>query len=243
MEIAMIRLSIIIPAYNEEKYLPATLDSVERSIEGLRDLAEVIVVDNESRDSTAEIARASGAKIVEESVHNISRVRNTGARAAAGDMLMFLDADTCIPVGLGPRLIELAGDPKCFGGAVVVDYTRFERSWMRVYSSMWRFWGEVFNMKGGAAQFCRRDVFESVGGYDESVFVGEDIEFYWAVTKYARQNGGRMESITDMSVTTSSRRFDKMGLVKTLVVTHPVFIGLYRKKASAWKDWYENAVR
>jgi glycosyltransferase involved in cell wall biosynthesis len=237
------KLSIVIPAYNEEKYLPATLESVRLSLEPIGDAAELIVVDNESTDATAEIAQRFGAKVVSETVHNSSRVRNTGAKAASGEMLLFLDADTHMPPGLASSVAELARDPECFGGAVTVDYTRFERPWIRVYASMWRFWGKVFNMKGGAAQFCRREAFETIGGYDEAVYLGEDVEFYWALTKYARQNGGRLNFIEDMSVTTSSRRFDKMGLFKTIVLTHPFFIAAFRKTPGAWKDWYENAVR
>lgn len=237
------KLSIIIPACNEEKYLPATLESVRQALRPTGDVAELIVVDNDSTDTTAAIAREFGATVIPEQIHNISRVRNTGAKAASGEMLLFLDADTQMPPSLASRIVELANDPKCFGGAVVVDYTRFERRWVRFYAAAWKFWGKVFNMRGGAAQFCRREAFDAVGRYDETVYLGEDIEFYWALTKYAGQNGGRLEFIEDMSVTTSSRRFDKMSLFKTLVITHPFYIALYRKKAAAWKDWYENAVR
>src|SRR4029078_12159401 len=88
-------LSVIIPAFNEETCLPATLAAVGEAADGLR--CDVICVDNESTDRTREIALARGAVVVSESVHNIGRVRNTGARAARGDVLVFVDADTWIP--------------------------------------------------------------------------------------------------------------------------------------------------
>ncbi|MCA1589368.1 MAG: hypothetical protein LC730_07090, partial [Acidobacteria bacterium] len=107
----------------------------------------------------------------------------------------------------------------------------------------WEFWGRLFNMKQGAAQFCRKAVFEKVGGYDERIYLGEDIEFYWHLTRYAMENRGRLAFIQELKVRTSTRRFDKMSIWKTLVLTNPMYILLYSRKASAWKDWYENAVR
>lgn len=103
--------------------------------------------------------------------------------------------------------------------------------------------GQVLNMRQGAAQFCRKSAFTELQGFDEQIFMGEDIDFYWRMTKFAKENGGRVEFIDEPKVTTSSRRFDKMGLLKTLVITHPFFIAFNWKRRSAWKDWYENAVR
>lgn len=236
------KISIVIPAFNEEKYLGKTLSSI-CSAAARVDAAEIIVVDNESTDGTAEVAGKFGVKLVTENVHNIGRVRNTGAATASGDVLLFIDADTVVPEEFIARVLQLVRDESCFGGSASVGYTRFERSWVRIYASMWKFWSKVFNMKGGAAQFCRRDVFDKLGGYDETIYLGEDVEFYWRLSKHARQNGGRLGFIEDLSVTTSSRRFDKMSLIKTVVLTHPFFIAAFHKKPGAWKDWYENAVR
>jgi hypothetical protein len=79
-------------------------------------------------------------------------------------------------------------------------------------------------MKQGAAQFCRKTVFEEIGGYDETIYLGEDIDIYWRLTKYARQNDGFLSFIEDPKVITSPRRFDKMSLWDTMVLTHPVYI-------------------
>jgi len=96
--------SIIIPAFNEENYLARTLDHINQAASYLRGKedrsVEVIVVDNNSDDQTANLARASGATVLSESDHNISKVRNAGARAANGDILVFIDADTLIPENL-----------------------------------------------------------------------------------------------------------------------------------------------
>jgi len=75
------KLSVVIPAYNEEKYLPATLAALKDALESIED-SEIIVIDNESTDATREIAESYGARIVDEHEHNIGKVRNTGANAA-----------------------------------------------------------------------------------------------------------------------------------------------------------------
>src|SRR5262245_54297804 len=98
-------LSVIIPAYNEEKYLSGTLEAATVALLSMPD-AEVIVVDNQSTDSTREIAESFGATIVDEAVHNIARVRNTGSVAATGEVLVFLDADTTVAPGVFERIIE-----------------------------------------------------------------------------------------------------------------------------------------
>jgi glycosyltransferase involved in cell wall biosynthesis len=237
------QLSIIIPAFNEEKLLPETLRRIHAAMEPLSGECELIVVDNESIDKTREIADSFGASVVSESIKNIGAIRNTGAKHAKGEILVFFDADTFIPDNLLTVIDEKMSDPKCFGGAVDVDYGQFERPWLRFMKRAWKFWGPVFNMKQGAAQFFRRDVFEAIGGYDERIYLGEDIDIYWRLTKYAKKNGGILSFIEDPKVITSTRRFDKMSLWDTMVLTHPVFIFLNWKRSKPWGRWYDGSVR
>jgi len=108
-------LSVIIPAFDEERYFSLTLAHLRRASDHLgacRDEeVEVIVVDNASTDRTAETALASGATVVPVPEHNIGRVRNAGASASAGDLLVFLDADTVVTEGLLSRVVEVMEDP------------------------------------------------------------------------------------------------------------------------------------
>lgn len=237
------KISVIVPAHNEEKLLPATLEFIRAALNACEAHSELIVVDNESDDRTAEIAQTAGARVVDEKVRNISRVRNTGAGSTTGDILIFIDADTRVPEMLFRKIADEMSDPQCFGGAVAVEYGRFKRWWMRFYSMGWGFWGKVFNMKQGAAQFCRKSVFDKLGGYDERIFLGEDIDFYWRLTAFAKREGGNLRFIEQPKVVTSTRRFDKMSIWKTLLLTNPLYILLNSRRASSWKDWYENAVR
>lgn len=237
------KLSIIVPAYNEEKYLPATLENISMALSGLDQVSEVIVVNNESTDNTAAIADHFGARVISEAVHNISRVRNAGANGSSADVMIFVDADTHVPPGLFERIATSMSDEKCFGGAVSVEYGELDRSWLRFYLMGWKFWEKFVNAKQGATQFCRRSAFNQIKGFDENIFVGEDIEFYWRLSKFARKSGGHVNFIKHPKVKTSARRFNEMNLWAFLLRTNPIFVRLNWRRRSAWKDWYEKAIR
>lgn len=236
-------ISVIIPAYNEAKYLPETLKRIRTALSATDCPSEIVVVDNESEDETGQLAAKFGAKVFTEKEHNISRVRNTGAKNSSGDCLVFIDADTLIPEALLGEIARAMRDEKCFGGAVSVAYETFERRWVRFYLLGWKFWGEVFNTRQGAAQFCRREAFLELGGYDERLYMGEDVEFYWRLSKLAKRKQGFVHFISHLKVKTSARRFDKMSWWKTLVFTNPLFIALAWKRKRFWKDWYEKTAR
>ncbi|MCA1625137.1 MAG: glycosyltransferase [Acidobacteria bacterium] len=237
------KISVIIPAYNEELALPETLERIGQALSVAACPSEIIVVDNDSQDRTKQVAASFGAKVFLAREHNISKVRNTGAEKATGDILIFIDADTLVPNTLFQKIASVMEDEKCFGGAVGVEYEDFERKWMRFYLLGWAFWGKFFNMAQGAAQFCRKSVFENLEGYDQTIFMGEDVEFYWRLSKFAKRNKGYLHFVEHPKVITSARRFDKMSLWKTFFLTHPIFIRLTWRRKSLWKDWYEKAVR
>ena len=186
------QITIVIPAYNEEAYLGATLGSIEASVASLlsqRNVkVETIVIDNNSSDATAEVAQSKGARVIHEPVQGIARARNTGASHAAGDVLIFIDADVTVPRTLLEVIHGAMRDPNCVGGGVEVDYQP-SRSSIRLYLRAWRLLSSLTGMVQGAAQFCRKDVFEQVGGYDETAWIGEDVDFYWAMKRVARGGG------------------------------------------------------
>ena len=103
--------------------------------------------------------------------------------------------------------------------------------------------GRLTDMVQGSTQFCRKEVFEEVGGYDEKAWIGEDVDFYWALKKYTKRNGGFAHVIREPRVQPSSRRFDKWPLWRTLVWTNPLFIAMFRRRKSVWGGWYSDAIR
>ena len=108
---------------------------------------------------------------------------------------------------------------------------------------MWHLLGRITGMVQGAVQFCRKGVFSEVGGYDESVWIGEDVDFYWGLRKLARRTGRTVRLLREPRVRPSCRRFDKWPVWKILLWTNPVFIAVFRRWKPAWKGWYSDAVR
>jgi glycosyltransferase involved in cell wall biosynthesis len=223
--------------------LSETLGRISKALSLVARPSEIIVVDNDSQDRTKQISVAFGANVVSEREHNISKVRNAGAEHSMGDVLIFIDADTLVPENLFQKILTVMEDGRCYGGAVAVEYPEFHRKWMKYYLAGWKFWGAVFNMAQGAAQFCRKSAFAELNGYDQTIFMGEDVEFYWRLSKFAKRSKGYLQFVEHPRVITSARRFDRMSMWKTLLLTHPLFIRLTWRKKSCWKDWYERAVR
>ena len=240
------KLSVIIPAFNEEAYLPSTLDWVQAAAAHLRGLADVeidiIVVDNNSVDGTAAVALERGARVVHEPVQGIARSRNSGAHNAEGDVLVFIDADVIVPPNLLEVIHSAMNDPACVGGAADVDYQP-QRITMKLYLRMWRILARLTGMAQGPTQFCRKSIFEQVGGYDEKAWIGEDVDFYWGLKKLAKSSKRTVRFIRSPRVQPSSRRFDKWPIWKTLVWTSPLFIALFRRHKKFWSGWYSRPVR
>lgn len=235
-------VSVIIPALNEASYLRPTVDAVRRTFAALATdravIPEILVVDNGSVDATAEVASALGVTVLREPVRGVARARNTGARAASGALLVFLDADTLVPPSFAQKVLECCGDPACPGGAFDT-HQRPARRVLRVYLGLWRWLGLRFGMAQGAAQFCRAGAFAALGGYDERLFMGEDVDFFWRLKRLARKGGGRAAFVRGAPVMPSSRRFDRWPVWKSLLWTNPVVVAVLCRQRAAWRGWYE----
>src|SRR5581483_142050 len=117
------RISVIIPAFNEERLLGETLRSVQAAMTAFTRrswTAELIVCDNNSTDRTAEIARAAGANVVFEPMNQIARARNRGAEGAAGDWLVFVDADSHPTMELFDEVAARIESGRCIAGGCTV---------------------------------------------------------------------------------------------------------------------------
>ena len=119
---------------------------------------------------------------------------------------------------------------------IAVEYPHFGRGWMKLYSSGWQFPGIVLNLGQGVAQFCHRAVFEELGGYDESISMAEDVEFYRRPCGFSKRTECYVRCVEYPAVTTSTRRFDKVQLWRILLLTNPVFIRL------AWRSLNTSAL-
>src|ERR1700692_862009 len=115
----VITLSFIVPAYNEERGLGATLDAIRQSASVTGEPYELIVVDDASTDRTSAVAPRRGATIIRVAHRQIAAARNAGARAATGDLLFFVDADTSVSAEILRSAIAAIRDGAVGGGAPV----------------------------------------------------------------------------------------------------------------------------
>jgi hypothetical protein len=178
-------LSFIVPAYNEEHELPQTLAAIRAAADASGRPYEIIVVDDDSTDTTAAIARNSGAIVLAVRHRQIAAVRNAGARAARGDVLFFVDADTCIsPAHVTGALDVLAAG--CVGGGARVATDDLVPLWGRIF--VWIFCHLYFaaNLGAGAFLFTTAENFRAAGGFDEQFFAGEEVYFTIALKKLGR---------------------------------------------------------
>lgn len=239
-------MSVVIPTFNEERYIAATLDHLRVAERFLTahagSVLQILVVDNGSTDRTVAMVRERGVTVVSEPDRNIAKVRNTGARAADHDLLVFLDADTLVPPELLLRIAQVMGEPGCMGGAVDAAH-RSKRLVIRAYLRFWRVLGILLGTAQGACQFCRRDVFAELGGYDETWYMGEDVDFFWRLKTLAHRRGLETCFIRDLQVVPSARRFDIWPLWRTLLLTNPFVAFVLRRRKSSWAGWYDQAPR
>jgi hypothetical protein len=164
-------LSFIIPAYNEEFELGRTIASI-RAAAGNGRQYEIIVVDDGSTDATLEIAKAEGAVVVQIHRRQIAAARNAGAKAARGDVLFFVDADTRICAAhISDALAAIASGHSGGSAHVAVDGTipRWAQIFLRVFSVI--YFGS--KLGAGAFLFTTRKNFDGVGGFDEQLFMAK----------------------------------------------------------------------
>ncbi|MBN1491675.1 MAG: glycosyltransferase [Phycisphaerae bacterium] len=203
-------ISHIIPAHNEERYLPRTLASVRRAVEAFDGRVEVIVVDNASTDATADLARAHGARVVFESHRCIAAARNAGAAAARGRILTFADADSMLSENFFIIAAERMADEACVGGNFGV---RTDRTSLGIRVSVWLVLALLrwFWRVGGGSYFCRRAAFEAIGGFDVSRSYAEDVAFARALRRYGKARRQRYVQDARAHVITSMRKADQLG--------------------------------
>lgn len=196
-------ISIVIPAYNEEKALPATLAQVFAQCTD----SEVMVVDGGSRDATCEIARADARVQLIAAPKGRASQMNAGARFARGEWLLFLHADTHLPGGALAAIASLPDDVQaggfrhCFSGN---DWRLRLISWLDNLRCRRT---RVFY--GDQALFVRRALFEHLGGFPEDHPL-EDVVFGERLRKVTRPR------LLDLRVTTDARKFLRMGVWKSL---------------------------
>lgn len=202
------RISIIVPAYNEALGLAASLGSIRRAMAAF-DAAgwasALIVCDNNSTDRTAEIAREAGADVVFEPINQISRARNTGAARATGEWLVFVDADSHPTRELFEDAVVVIGEGRCIGGGSTVRLdTPALGPWLVVRS--WNLISRACRWAAGSFIFCEADAFRALGGFSLDLYAAEEIEFSRRLKRLARRTGRSVEILHRHPQLTSARK-------------------------------------
>ncbi len=199
------RLSIIIPVLNEERAIAGTVHDSARV-----QPCEIIVVDGGSTDRTAEAVRDGPARLVV-SARGRAAQMNQGARKAAGDVLLFLHADTRLPVTARLDIESGMADPGCVGGRFDIRLDS-ARPLLRVVGRMISLRSRLTRVAtGDQAIFARRAVFERLGGFPE-IPIMEDVAFCRALKRE-----GRIACLRSR-VVSSARRWERNGPVRTILL-------------------------
>ncbi|MDM7941655.1 MAG: glycosyltransferase [Hydrogenophaga sp.] len=178
-------ISFIVPAYNEERLLGATLQALNAVAGALDEACEVIVVDDASTDRTAEVAREHGAQVVTVAHRQIAATRNAGARVAQGEVFIFVDADTRVHLAL-VRLALQALRGGAVGGGAVVRFDGAMPLHARLMVPLVVKLLQVSRLAAGCFFFCTRTAFEAVGGFDERYFAAEELGLSRALKRQGR---------------------------------------------------------
>lgn len=236
------KISLVIPAYNEEKYIKACLESVSRSIFANDQLAEIIVVDNGSTDDTARIAKNfPKVKVVYEKEKGLTRARARGLLESSGDIIAYIDADTRVPTGWFQKIIdEFSADSSlvCLSGPYrYYDLGRFDNCLVKFYWNILAL--PIYFLLGymvvGGNFAAKKSALNRIGGFDKSInFYGED-------TNIARRlhREGKVKFTNFFPMETSARRFKNEGLFKIGFTYALNYFGeavLHRPLTKSYKD-------
>jgi glycosyltransferase involved in cell wall biosynthesis len=210
--------SVIIPARNEAALIERALDSIASQACAPGSL-EAVVVANGCVDDTAERARrfARGqpglcVQVLEEQQPGLARAKNLGVRAARGQWLVFLDADSCFGPGLIAAIRELVA-AGCSAGSIPVAAD--SRDLLdRGFFGLMEFGKRLFDIQAQMF-FCPRDAFLAAGGFDKSMRLGEDRDFLQRLQK----QGLRFGRVRGACILTSTRRLHRLPLRLGIPVT------------------------
>ena len=182
------RISVIVPAFNEAWHLASTLDHIRTSsaaFERAGWAVELIVCDNNSTDATAAIAAAAGAHVIFEPINQISRARNAGASAASGDWLIFVDADSHPSAELFEAVAAQIRGGRCLAGGSTITFGTRQVS-VRLAAWAWNTCSRVTRWAAGSFIFCERAAFLAAGGFSLSLFAAEEIDLFRRLKRRAR---------------------------------------------------------
>jgi glycosyltransferase involved in cell wall biosynthesis len=238
-----VKLSIIVPAFNEERLLGQTLQHVKTALTAFASLGwvvEVIVCDNNSTDRTAEIARAAGATVVFEPVNQIARARNRGAEAASGEWLLFVDADSQPSAELLAEVAQQIQSGRCLAVGCTIRYDGYHPM-ANFGAGLWNRLSQSWRLLAGSFIFCEAAAFRQVGGFSNELFAGEELDLSKRLGQLARATGREIVILHRHPLVTSARKMrlytmrEHLRFLARVVFSNGRALGS-REKAHLWYD-------
>ncbi len=205
-------LSVIIPTLNEEQVLGQTLAQLRD-----QENCEVIIVDGGSCDTTIALARASGCRIIS-STRGRARQMNVGAAAASGEVLLFLHADTLLPVNFTRLILDAVRLPSVAAGAfsLAIDSPAISLAIIAWFANLR---SRLLQLPyGDQALFVSKRMFDAIGGFPEMAIM-EDFVFM----RKLKEEGKIL--ILPERATTSARRWQNIGVVRTTLINQCIVCG------------------
>jgi glycosyltransferase involved in cell wall biosynthesis len=203
------RVSVVLPAFNEEKLLPAALAAVREAASAFTSRGwewECVVCDNNSTDGTAAVARAAGATVVFEPVNQIGRARDAGARVATGDWLVFIDADSTPSSALFASIADRIASGRALGGGSTVELEPGTPRYARFVCGLWNLWSRLAGWAAGSCVWVEAEAFRAAGGFGTEYYAGEEVFLSRRLKTLARRSGRRFVILSDHPLRTSSRK-------------------------------------
>jgi glycosyltransferase involved in cell wall biosynthesis len=215
------RLSFVIPAYNEEAYLPACLESILAQTSGMGDTIEIIVVNNASSDRTREVAlQYPGVQVVDEPRKGLTYARQAGFAASTGELIANVDSDSRLPPGWLAKVLDAFKEKSKLvalsGPFVYYDLTPKQRVGVQVFYAVAflvyalnRYVLRAGSMVQGGNFVLRRDALEEIGGFNlEISFYGEDTDIARRLNQV-----GQVRFTFDLKMFSSARRLKHEGMM------------------------------
>jgi glycosyltransferase involved in cell wall biosynthesis len=231
-------ISFIVPAHNEQACLPRTLQAIHDSARAVGQPYEIIVVNDASTDATAEMARQNGARVISVDHRQIAATRNSGARAALGERLFFIDADTLAnPRAVAAALRYMEKGAVGGGAPTWLDKNEIVPLYIWVVGIFAVSVAKLIGFTGGAFMFSTRQAFLASGGFNERLYWGEEGSFALRLKREGRF------AVLWRPVLTSGRRFRKISALQLLgggvrMLFSP--IKMITQRSLVEKVWYDS---
>jgi glycosyltransferase involved in cell wall biosynthesis len=238
------RVSVVLPAFNEEKLLPAALVAVREAASAFTSRGwewECVVCDNNSTDATAAVARAAGATVVFEPVNQIGRARDAGARAATGDWLVFIDADSTPSSALFASIADRIASGRALGGGSTVELEPGTPRYARFVCGLWNLWSRLAGWAAGSCVWVEAEAFRAAGGFGTEYYAGEEVFLSRRLKTLARRSGRRFVILSDHPLRTSSRKLKLYTLTEAGQFFFRMLFtaGRAAKRPDACHIWYD----